>query len=112
MRSLPYLIAAGMLALSTATPAIAQTKIEAKFSYDLDRTATWNYDQIRKTAEDACEPRASLTSLIGLHSRTDEAECQTDLVNQAVSLLDIDELTTLHTSQPPANTFAAAGIPD
>ena len=110
MRSLPYLIAAGMLALTPALPAAAQEKIEAKFSYDLEQPAAWNYAQIKKTAEDACEPRGDLTSLVGLYSRADESECRTDLISQAVTLFDIDELTTLHLSNASVSTLAATEI--
>lgn len=110
MRILPSLIATGMIALSFASTAAADVEIKTDFTYDLTQTASWNYDEIRKTAGDACEPRVDRNSVVAFYSRADEAECQADLVEQAIALFDIDELTRLHTGIPPLRTYAANEI--
>lgn len=110
MRTLPRSIAAVLFAFSLGLPAMADTTITTDFTYDLNQSASWNYEQIQKTAEDACAPRADSTSVISFYARANEAECAEDLVDQAVGLIGIDALTTLHLGNVSNPILAAAPI--
>ncbi|MEO0450427.1 MAG: hypothetical protein AAFZ74_08960 [Pseudomonadota bacterium] len=91
------LIAASVFTFAPAALADGTVDITADFLHDAALTAEENYQHMLETADQACDVLEPSGAVFPLHyAREALADCQTDLVEQAVTAFQRPDLAAVH----------------
>ncbi len=91
------LIAASLFTFAPAALADGTVDITADFQHDTALSAEQNYENMLETADEACDVLKPTGVVLPFHyTRDARAECQADLVGQAVTAFQRADLAAVH----------------